>query len=254
MLAARHLRDLSPTKKLTHTVSDQCHLPPTPGASGSASTSASYRHVLWFALVVNVAMFALEIGAGVASGSVSLLADAMDFFGDAANYGLSLWALGLAAVWTSRVALSKAVFMLGFGVFLIARTAWAAWVGTPPEAMTMGFVGTLALVANLGVAFALYRYRHGDANMQSVWLCTRNDALGNIAVMLAALGVFGTHTGWPDWIVAVIMAGLAIGSGASVLGLARAELKANGRAEHAHGHDCTKDDDHATDPSHRAKA
>jgi Co/Zn/Cd efflux system component len=192
--------------------------------------------VLWFALVVNVAMFLLEIGAGVASGSVSLLADALDFFGDAASYALSLWALGLAAVWASRVALSKAIFMLGFGVFLTARTAWAAWVGTPPEAITMGIVGTLALIANLVVAFALYRYRNGDANMQSVWLCTRNDALGNIAVMLAALGVFGTHTGWPDWIVAVIMAGLAISSGSRVLGLARAELHAQVSTSHAHVH------------------
>ena len=90
----------------------------------------------------------------------------------------------------------------------------------------MGVVGALALAANLGVAWLLYAFREGDANMRSVWLCTRNDAIGNVAVLLAALGVFGTGTRWPDLLVAAVMAGLALAAGLSVIRQARQELVA----------------------------
>ena len=183
-----------------------------------------YRRVLWIALAVNLLMFAIEIGGGVASGSVSLLADAIDFFGDAANYGLSLAVLSLGMVWRARTALVKAASMLAFGVAVIGKAGWAALQGVPPEPLTMGVIGVLALAANVGVAVLLYAYRNGDANMRSVWLCTRNDALGNLAVMLAALGVFGTGTAWPDLAVAVVMGALALGAGWSVMRQARAEL------------------------------
>jgi Co/Zn/Cd efflux system component len=183
-----------------------------------------YRRALWLALAVNLAMFGLEIAAGLRSGSVSLLADAIDFFGDAANYGLSLAVLPLGLAWRSRAALVKAASMLAFGTLVLGRALWAAAQGVPPEAMTMGLVGTLALAANVGVAWLLYAFRNGDANMRSVWLCTRNDAIGNLAVMLAALGVMGTGTAWPDLAVATAMAGLAISAGLSVLRQARREL------------------------------
>jgi Co/Zn/Cd efflux system component len=198
-------------------------------------TTARYRRVLWFALVVNALMFVLEIGAGLASGSTSLLADAIDFFGDAANYALALWALGMAPVWGSRVALLKALSMLAFGIFVLSRTAWAAWSGVVPQPITMGVVGFLALAANISVAFALYSFRDGNANMQSVWLCTRNDAIGNIAVLIAAAGVWGAASGWPDWLVAAIMGGLALSSGWRVLKLARSELRES-QSEHKHEH------------------
>lgn len=106
--------------------------------------------------------------------------------------------------------LVKGVSMLAFGVFVVGRVVWGAWHGVAPEPLTMGTIGLLALAANLGVAVLLYAYREGDANMRGVWLCTRNDALGNIAVMGAALGVFGTGSAWPDLAVAAIMAWLAI--------------------------------------------
>lgn len=194
-------------------------------ATGDPS-APGYRKVLWIALAVNALMFAVEIAAGLRSGSVSLLADAIDFFGDAANYAVTLAVLSLAAVWRARAALVKAASMLAFGLVVLAKAAWATTQGVPPEAMTMGIVGALALAANLGVAAVLYAYREGDANMRGVWLCTRNDAIGNIAVMLAALGVFGTGTSWPDLGVAVVMAGLAISAGWSVIGQARKELAA----------------------------
>jgi len=183
-----------------------------------------YRRVLWVALAVNLLMFAVEIGAGMVSGSVSLLADAIDFFGDAANYGVSLAVLSLGIVWRARAALLKAASMLAFGVAVLGKAAWAASQGIPPEALTMGVVGVLALAANVGVALLLYRFREGDANMRSVWLCTRNDALGNLAVMAAALGVFGTGSAWPDLAVAAAMGVLALIGGASVVRQARREL------------------------------
>ncbi|MDP1564668.1 MAG: cation transporter [Polaromonas sp.] len=190
-----------------------------------ASQSPRYRRILWIALVVNLAMFGVEIGAGVQSGSVSLLADAIDFFGDAANYAVTLAVLSMGLVWRARAALLKAASMLAFGVFVLGRAGWLAVHGSTPEASTMGAIGLLALLANVGVAGLLYRYREGDANMRSVWLCSRNDAIGNLAVMLAALGVFGTGSAWPDLAVAAVMAGLAITGAVSVFRQARQELR-----------------------------
>ena len=193
--------------------------------SSGAADDPKYRKILWFALFVNAAMFAIELGAGFRSGSVSLLADAIDFLGDAANYGVSLAVLTMAMAWRSKAALLKGACMLGFGVFVLARAIWVAQTGAVPEAGTMGVIGFLALTANITVALLLYNYRTGDANMRSVWLCSRNDAFGNIAVMLAALGVFGTGSAWPDLAVATGMAGLAIWGGWSVIQHARLELK-----------------------------
>lgn len=193
-------------------------------ASPEAARDPRYRRILWVALIINAAMFAVELGAGFRSNSVSLLADAIDFLGDAANYGVSLAVLTMALSWRAKAALLKGASMLGFGVFVLARTAWAAQSGMVPEAATMGAIGVLALAANVAVALMLYAYRTGDANMRSVWLCSRNDAFGNIAVMLAALGVFGTGTAWPDLAVAAVMASLAIWGGGSVIRQARQEL------------------------------
>lgn len=186
-----------------------------------------FRKALWIALIVNAAMFLVEIGASASSGSVSLLADSIDFFGDAANYALSLVVLGMALPARSRAAMVKAACMAGFGVFVLARAAWGLAAGAVPEPMTMGVVGVLALAANVAVALLLYAHRSGDANMRSAWICSRNDAVGNLAVMAAALGVFGTGSAWPDLAVAALMAVLAITGGASVLRQARGELAGN---------------------------
>ncbi len=196
----------------------------------SQDTSPHYRRILWIALIVNTLMFFVELSAGWQSGSVSLLADSVDFFGDAANYGLALWALSMAAIWGSRVALLKGITMLLFGLALLARVAWGAWLGTVPEAFTMGAIGILALCANLFVAALLYQFREGNANMRSVWLCTRNDALSNIAVVFAGIGVWGSASAWPDLAVALIMAGLAIHSGLTVIRHAQVELAAGSKA------------------------
>jgi len=189
------------------------------------SVDPAYRKVLWISLLLNAAMFVIEIVGSLQSGSVSLLADAIDFFGDAANYGLSLAVLSMALAWRAKASLLKAASMAGFGLFVLGRALWSALHAEPPQALTMGAVALLALAVNVFVAWLLYRYREGDSNMRSVWICSRNDAIGNVAVALAAVGVFGTGAAWPDLLVAVGMAALALTGAWSVMRQARAELR-----------------------------
>ena len=200
-----------------------CHHEPTPPLR-DPQRGRRYRRVLWIALLLNAAMFLIEIAGGVRAQSVSLLADALDFFGDAANYGISLAVLGLHVAARARAAQWKAWTMAAFGLYVLGSALWHAIGGAAPEPAVMGAVGALALLVNLTVAALLYAYREGDANMRSVWLCTRNDALGNLAVMLAAFGVFGTGSAWPDLLVATIMAALALSAAWQILRQARGEL------------------------------
>jgi len=196
----------------------------------SAAASPAYRRVLWVALAVNLAMFCVEIGAGLVAQSVSLLADSLDFLGDAGNYGISLFVLGMALQWRARASLLKAASMGAFGAWVAVTTVQHALAGTVPAAPVMGMVGALAFAANLGVAALLYRWREGDSNMRSVWICTRNDAIGNLAVLAAAAGVFGSGTGWPDYLVATVMSGLALVGAFQVARQAMAELAHTRRA------------------------
>ena len=186
----------------------------------------SWQRALWIALVVNAGFFLAEIIAGLAAGSVALQADALDFFGDAVNYAISLAVAGMALRLRSRAALTKGGTLIAFALWVLGGTVWHAFHGTLPRADVMGIVGFAALLANGGVAFMLYRFRSGDANMRSVWICSRNDAIGNLAVLLAAMGVFGTGTGWPDVIVAAVMGGLGLWGGWQIVSHARRELRA----------------------------
>lgn len=201
-------------------------------SSQKGSVDPRFRRALWIALVVNAAMFGVEVFGGLRAGSVSLLADAVDFAGDAANYALSLAVLSMGMLWRSRAALVKGLSMGAYGVFVLGKTAWAALAGVPPEPFTMGAIAMLALVANVSVALLLYAHRDGDANMRSVWLCSRNDAIVNVAIGVAALGVFGSGSAWPDLVVAVAIAGLALSAAVSVVRQARGELA--GHAAHPH--------------------
>lgn len=189
----------------------------------------AWRRALWIALIVNGVMFVAELAAGVAGGSKALQADALDFLGDTANYAISLGVTGMALAWRARAALLKGATLAALGLYVLASTLWAVWHGRTPEAEVMGVVGMVALAANAIVAAMLYRFRSGDANMRSVWICSRNDAIGNVAVVLAAAGVFGTGTAWPDLIVAGVMATLGITGGVQIIAEARRELAAEGR-------------------------
>lgn len=195
-----------------------------PDAKTATDADRRWRRILWIALFANAAMFLVEVLAGIASGSRALQADALDFLGDAANYAISLGVAGMALAWRARAALLKAATMLAFGFWVVGQAVYGFLAGASPEPQTMGGIGLLALLVNLAVALLLYRYRAGDANMRSVWLCSRNDAIGNIAILVAALGVLGTGRAWPDLLVAGIMATLTIRTGAEVLVQARREL------------------------------
>jgi Co/Zn/Cd efflux system component len=197
-------------------MADCCCTPPPLNLDLHQGNAAAYRRVLWAVLAINATMFLVEIGAGLAGGSASLQADALDFFGDAANYVISLMVVGMALRYRATAALAKGATMGLFGLWIIGTVIWHALHGTLPSALTMGAVGFAALVANAASFGLLWAYRGGDANMRSAWICTRNDVLGNLAVLLAALGVFGTQTGWPDIVVAAIMATLAL-QGATVV-------------------------------------
>jgi Co/Zn/Cd efflux system component len=185
----------------------------------------AYRKVLWAVLAINAVMFAVEVAAGLAAGSASLQADALDFLGDAGNYAISLFVVGMALRYRAIAAFVKGSTMAIFGLWVLGITGWHAWHGTLPQALTMGAVGFTALAANAASFGLLWRHRSGDANMRSAWICTRNDVLGNLAVLLAALGVFGTGAGWPDVLVATIMASLALQGAFIVIQQARAELQ-----------------------------
>jgi Co/Zn/Cd efflux system component len=185
----------------------------------------AFRRILWIVLAINAAMFIVEIVAGLAAGSASLQADALDFLGDTASYAISLFVVGMALRYRSMAALAKGATMGLFGVWVLGTVVWHSVMGTVPEPLTMGVIGSAALVSNAICFGLLYAYRSGDANMRSVWVCSRNDVLGNLAVLLAALGVFGTGTGWPDIIVASAMAALGVSGGWQIMRQSLEELR-----------------------------
>lgn len=195
------------------------------GISEPHRGNESYRRVLWAVLAINAAMFAVEVAAGLVAGSAALQADALDFLGDTANYAISLFVAGMALRYRATAALVKGSTMGAFGLWVVGSVFWHVAHGTLPNAFTMGAVGVAALIANAASFGLLWAYRSGDANMRSAWVCTRNDVLGNLAVLLAALGVFGTGTGWPDIIVATIMAMLALQGAWIVINQSRADLR-----------------------------
>lgn len=199
-----------------------CSHEPTP-----IKPNSKFRTALWIALVINLSMFVVELIGGAYAHSSALWADSLDFFGDAVNYGISLAVLSASLYWRATVALLKGMTMALFGVVVLGKVIYAYVQGIPPEAMTMGVIGTIALLANVFTAYILFTFRDGDSNMMSVWLCSRNDAISNFAVILAAIGVFGTGSLIPDLVVAVIMASLGLTAGYHVIQQALAERRMN---------------------------
>lgn len=196
-------------------------------ACGSKQTlnDPRWRRVLWIALGLNAIMFAVEIVAGVMAHSRSLQADALDFLGDAANYAISLGVAGLAFQWRARAALLKGLTILLFGLGVLASAVWGLVHGSSPDPFAMGAIGFVALLVNILVALMLYRYRTGDANMRSVWICSRNDAINNLLVIIAGLAVLWSASGLPDLLVAFVMAALGISGGWQIVRQALLELR-----------------------------
>jgi Co/Zn/Cd efflux system component len=189
-----------------------------------------FRRALWIALAINAAMFGVEMISGLFAHSVSLQADALDFLGDSANYILTLMVLSMSMRWRSGAALVKGATMGLFGLWVIGQAIWNLYYGSLPGAFVMGSIGFLALIANVASAGLLYAFRSGSANMRSVWLCSRNDAVGNVAVMMAAGGVFSLGSAWPDLLVALVMAGLALSSSALIIRQAVSEIRTSAPA------------------------
>jgi Co/Zn/Cd efflux system component len=179
--------------------------------------SAAYKRRLWLVIAINAAMFVVEISAGQAAQSQALKADALDFLGDALTYGLSLAVIGMSVRVRATAALFKGLSLMAMGLWVLGTTLYRVLYIGVPEAEIMGLIGFLALAANVASVLLLVAYKDGDANVRSVWLCSRNDAIGNVAVMLAALGVWGSASGWPDLIVAGIMAGLFVNSSVQII-------------------------------------
>jgi Co/Zn/Cd efflux system component len=187
---------------------------------------ARYKHVLWAVIALNAAMFAVEMGGGLLAGSQALQADALDFLGDTLTYGLSLAVIGCSLRVRATAAVLKGVSLLMTGLWVFGSTVWHTFVIGVPRAEVMGAIGFLALAANVASVLLLMKYKDGDANVRSVWLCSRNDAIGNVAVVFAALGVWGTATGWPDIIVAAGLALLFLQSATKILRQALQERRA----------------------------
>jgi Co/Zn/Cd efflux system component len=183
--------------------------------------------VLWIVIGLNAAMFAVEVGAGYLARSQALQADALDFLGDAATYGLTLLVIGRPAAWRANAALFKGMSLGALALWVVGSTLWRVVQGGAPEPMTMSAVGALALAVNVSAALLLFRFRDGDANVRSVWLCSRNDAIGNVAVMLAAAGVWATRGSWPDLVVALAMSALFLHSATRIILQAIAERSEN---------------------------
>jgi Co/Zn/Cd efflux system component len=196
--------------------------------------SDDYKRRLWAVIAINAGMFAVEMTAGQMAQSQALKADALDFFGDALTYGISLAVIGASLQVRSAAALAKGFSLLAMGLWVFGSTLYQLFVLGVPQAQVMGAIGFLALAANLASVGLLMRYKDGDANVRSVWLCSRNDAIGNIAVMLAAAGVWASDTGWPDLLVAGLMAGLFLSSAFQIIVQAWRERRADKAAVHQH--------------------
>lgn len=205
-----------PTKKDTaaRKVEDTCCSGGVPVFDGM---DPRYKRVLWTVIGLNAAMFLTEMTAGQLAGSRALQADALDFLGDTITYGLSLAVIGASLRTRASAALFKGLSLSVMGLWVFGSTVYQTFVLGVPSAEVMGVIGFLALAANLASVGLLMPYKDGDANVRSVWLCSRNDAIGNVAVMFAALGVWGTTTAWPDLIVAAIMAGIFLTSATQIL-------------------------------------
>ena len=192
--------------------------------------SADYRRRLWLVIAINAAMFLVEIGAGAMAGSRALQADALDFLGDSATYAISLAVIGTSLRTRAWAAVGKAASLSLMAFWVLGVTAYHVLVIGLPRAEIMGGIGVLALLANLASVLILVRYKDGDANVRSVWLCSRNDAIGNVAVMLAAAAVWATQTRWPDLVVAGLMASLFLYSSMRILQQSIAEMRGDGTA------------------------
>ena len=186
--------------------------------------SDHFKRTLLIVIALNGGMFLIEMLAGFKGQSMALKADALDFFGDTVSYAISLWAIGQSGLVRANVAMMKGISLALMGVFVLGATLYRFFVLGAPDEQIMGVIGLMALAANLLSVLLLLKHRDGDANVRSVWLCSRNDAIGNLAVLGAAVAVYVSQTPWPDLIVAALMATLFLNSARQIIAQARHEI------------------------------
>ena len=187
--------------------------------------SDSYKRVLWIIIAINAAMFVVEYIASFSAASMALQADALDFLGDTLTYSITFMVIGHSLRWRASAALFKGGTLLLMGLWVLVSTLYRIFVLEVPDEFIMGSIALLAFSANLLSALLLMKYRDGDANVRSVWLCSRNDAIGNLAVLMAALLVYESQTRWPDLLVAFLMASLFLHSSYLIIKQSLKELK-----------------------------
>lgn len=195
------------------------------GVKDYTHTTPAYRRALWIVVLLNVGMGLVEIVAGFYGKSEALKADALDFLGDGTITLLGLVAIGWSLAWRARTAYVQGLFLSALGIGVLVSTGYRVFVLNQPEAEIMGAFGIIACIVNVAAAFVLMPHRAGDANVRAVWLFSRNDAIGNLAVVAAAGLVAWTGTPWPDLAVAAVVAGLFIQSSYAILKDARGELQ-----------------------------
>ena len=197
--------------------SSDCHSSHCGHSHASHSHFSKMKHILWIAFWVNFSMFFVEVGGSFYSGSEALLADALDFIGDAANYLLAIFVLEKNEKTKIKMVILKGFAMIFYSFFVLLKTGYDFLYGGVPESFSMGAIAVIALVANVSVAALLYAFRSNDLNMRSVWLCSRNDAIGNMAIILSAVLVYFFQAAWPDWLVAISMAALGLWTAKEIL-------------------------------------
>ena len=188
--------------------------------------SRQERRILVIVLLINAGMFVAEFSAGLVSGSTALLADSLDMLADALIYAMGLFALGRAAHWRARSALTSGVFQLLLGIGVAVEAVWKTLADGLPDAATMGLFGVIALVANTTCFLLLARFRDGDINLRATWICSRNDMIGNLGVLVAAVMVTGLKSPVPDIVIGLLIAALVIRSAWRIAMEARAQLRA----------------------------
>jgi Co/Zn/Cd efflux system component len=225
-------------------MSEQCSSSQACGCHGNPrfdGVDPRYKAILWTVIAINGVMFLVEMAAGHLAGSQALQADALDFLGDTLTYGLSLAVIGSSLRTRASAALFKGGSLLAMGLWVFGSTLYQLFFLGLPKAEIMGSIGFLAFTANVASVLLLMRYKDGDANVRSVWLCSRNDAIGNVAVMVAAVAVWGLGSAWPDIIVALIMAGLFLYSSAQIIGQSLKEYRtgvdSGALSSHGHAHE-----------------
>lgn len=218
-------------------MSGDCGCGATQNFDGS---SPAYKRVLMVIIAVNFGMFFVEFFGGLASGSMALLADSLDFLGDSATYTISLIVIGMPLAVRAKAGLFKGVSLFAIAAWVLGSTFYRVFVEGVPEALTMGAIGVAAFAANVISAVLLLKYKDGDSNVRSVWLCSRNDAIGNLAVILAASGIAATDTAWLDLLVAGIMGSLFIHSATRIVQQSWAELSKERQRQNAASDNCSE--------------